>query len=467
MAYAGILQQSAILPRKIVIWIVASIDTAVLALLALFGPIGGAMAIVALTTASYCVFSPIGFVLMSVLISPVYPLGSIDESTTHIAKLLVSGFFLVSTLAQLAIRKRTISIKMGAMEKSLIALLAWGAFCTVFAMHPLDSTKELLRISVFLIVYFLAVETIRERLHLTLILVATLVALLTSSIGSLVSLWNGGFERAHGFFDNPNAFGLFLNFSISVAIMGFVLFRGFLSRLLFGSGVVLGVISLMLSWSRAAILCLGVQGIVYLIIEKKRKTLLGLVTLTLVVAAIVLVSPQLRTVLSTVMRIKSGTTHRTILWETGFKAFVENPVVGLGLRVYTPDVVDKVMWNDFDNIVLYRGMDTIYSPHNVYIGMLVAAGFPGLILFLLLYWCLIGDQWRSRRESSQSNQRTLHTLLVCLLVGTLAHGVFEAASIFSWGPTANYFWIALGMVEAVKRKNLLAEPETTTVAAHS
>jgi O-antigen ligase len=457
VANAGILQQSTVLPRRFLTGIVVSIDAAVLVLLALFGPIGGAMAIAALTAMLYSVFSPIGFVLLLTVISPFYSLPGLDDYTIHAAKWIATIFVLVLTILQLTTKRNGVGIRIGPVQRSFIMFAGWGAICSLLSVHPLDGLTELLRLSAFLLVSEIAAVTIDRRKYITMISVSVLISVAAASLYSFAGLWLEGFQRVRGFFGNANAFGQFLAFTLPILVLGFVIHRRSVARLMFGTGIVLGAVAVLLSWSRAAILCLTVQWITYLIIEKKKKMLLTLVVATLLVAASVSISPSTQTLVSTVLRLQTGTTHRTTLWKTGLKAFQESPVVGLGLGAQKTDVLGRVMWNDLASFTLFSEMDTPYSPHNVYIYMLMTTGLPGLILFLFLYRSMIRDQWRSRLAANVASQRKLHSIMISVLVGTLAHGFFETGSIFSYGSMANYFWITLGMAEAIKRKNLLVE----------
>ena len=457
MTYTGILQRSATIPRRFVIGVVASVDAAVLALISSLGPIGGTLGAAALATMLCCCFSPIGLVLLLTLISPIYSVPGIEDYTIHTVKWIATIVVLAFTILQLIIERNSADVRLGPMQRCFILFVGWGATCSLFAVRPLDGLIELLRLSTFLLVYEIAATTIHRRRHITLISASVLIGVAASSIYSMTTLWFDGFQRARGFFGNPNAFGQFLAFALPILFMGLLIHRRFVARLMFGAGIVLGISAVLFSWSRAAILCLAVQGVVYLIIEKKKKTILALVGLTVLVAAIVSVSPHTQTFVSTILRLQAGTTHRTTLWETGLKAFQESPVVGLGLGIQKIDVVGKVMWNDFASFELFSDMNTPYTPHNVYIYMLMTTGFPGLILFLLLYRSMIRDQWGSRRSARSTDERLLHSVMTCVLIGSLAHGFFETGSIFSYGSMANYFWITLGMVEAIKRKNLLAD----------
>jgi|GEM_PF-6059936 len=50
-------------------------------------------------------------------------------------------------------------------------------------------------------------------------------------------------------------------------------------------------------------------------------------------------------------------------------------------------------------------------------------------------------------------------------VRALANSFFESGVIFGIGAISHYFWIVLGMVTAISRKNLLGEPETSVDAS--
>lgn len=432
-------------------------DAFIIAAISYAGPAIGGAAGVLFGAAAYCLVSPIGLPLILITISHVGSLGSITEETAHAIKWGISLLFLAAAFIRHSTSADRWKVELDQVDKVFLLFLLWGLVCTTFAVRPSDSMAEPLRMGLFLLVYSVTRLTIALSVHLSMVLAAVWIAVVSSTLYSFAEVIGRGFFRFTGFTGNPNAYGLFLSFTLPMLAMGIVMHRKSSAKIIFALGLGLGVTALLLTWSRNALLAVSVQFITYLILER-RKRLLALLA-TMAVAGIILaaMSPTVSTTFSTLMRLKSGATHRPVLWSVGIDAIAKNPVLGTGFNVQNQDVAGKVMWNDFENYELFSGIGNEFRPHNVFIYVAMTTGLPGLFFYFYLYKAMFSKLYRSFLKSLDLRERRVHAIILSLLVGTLFHGLFETASIFSAAITANYFWIALGMVEAIKRKNLLGD----------
>jgi exopolysaccharide production protein ExoQ len=101
-------------------------------------------------------------------------------------------------------------------------------------------------------------------------------------------------------------------------------------------------------------------------------------------------------------------TGRTVLWEFGFRAFSERPILGWGYLGYFGSY-------EFSNAILdYRKMANYDIPHfhNSYIEMLVELGLVGLTAFMI---CLLATIGRSL-ESASRHAPLVSTILVVYLL---------------------------------------------------
>jgi O-antigen ligase len=435
---------------------VAFWNAVILLSLSFAGPAIGSVAVALLAVTIYCMVSPIGFPLILTMISFVGSIGTIDDNTAHLVKWAISLFFLATAFIRHSLEHSGWSGGLGRIERLLLLFLLWGVVCSVVGARPMDGIVEVARMSMFVLVYFVTLHTVTSTQHVTILTSAVWFAVVASSLYSFSEIMRQGFFRVAGFLGNANAYGLFLTFALPLVAIGAVVHRRRAVSFIFWIGLAIGSVSLLLSWSRTAILALGVQVITYLIIEKHRKALTWMAALGIVAILFAAMSPTVRTTFSTIMRLKSGATHRPILWSTGLSAVGENPVLGMGFNVQKQDVVGKIMWSDFANYELFLGIDTAFKPHNAYIYVALATGLTGLLIFVIFYWKAFAEQRQDYRSSRSPGERRVHAMMLSVLVGTLAHGLFESASILAAGSSANYFWIMWGVVAAIKSRNLLA-----------
>jgi O-antigen ligase len=436
-------------------------DAVIIAAISVAGPVIGGAVVVLLGVAAYCLVSPIGLPLILSIISQIGTLGSITEETAHAVKWAISLLFLATAFIRHSTSADRWKAEFGQVDKVLLLFLLWGLVCTTVAVRPFDSLIELARMGMFFLVYTVTRVTISRPIHLTVLLAAMWIAVVSSSLYSCAGVLQQGFFRVTGFLSNANAYGLFLSFTLPVLGIGVVMHKKVSTKLIFAIGIGIGIPALLLTWSRTALLAVLVQLITFLVIEKRKKLLALLATLAVIGVVLAAMSPSVRTSFSTLMRLKAGATHRPVLWSAGIGAIAKNPVFGMGFNVQKQDVVSKVMWSDFANYELFSGIDTPFKPHNVFLYVAMSTGLPGLLIYLWLYRATFSKQYRSFLKSPGLRERRVHAIMLSLLVGTLFHGLFESASILAAGSNANYFWIALGMVTAISEKKLLGEPETS------
>lgn len=443
------------LSQKVSIVLAVVWNAITLLALSIGGPALGSGAIMLFALAVCCVFSPIGLPLILSLISHIGTVGSLSAVTLHGIKWLISALFLTVASLRFATGADRWGVRFNEIDKAFLVFLLWGLICTTIAARPSDSLMELIRISLFLLVYFVTRLTVTSATHLTILFTAIWLAVLSSSLYSFALLLGQGLHRITGFLGNANAYGLFLTFALPALAVGVVVHKKATFRLMLITGLLIGTVALLLTWSRTAILAVVVQAITYLILEKHKRILACLAILAVAALMLAATSPSVNNAFSILMRLKTGATHRPLLWNAGVEAVADNPVFGLGFAAQKQDVVAKVMWGDFASYELFSGMDTPFMPHNAYIYIALTTGLPGLFAYLWLYRAAWVENYRRYRGSPRGRERRMHAIMLSLLIGTLAHGFFESASIIAAGSSANYFWITLGTVTAISKKRIL------------
>jgi O-antigen ligase len=424
-------------------------DCTVLAGLATLGPFGTIAILSALATLAYCVISPAGLLIVLTTVSQVAQLSWLDEKLLRMAKWGIVTIFLCFALLRIIRESRTTAITVDGVERSFLLYIFWAAICSMFAVKPEASIGEVIRLLAFLPIYFVARYSLKSTREIGLILIALLIAVVLAGAASAGQILDIGLIRVRGLYQNANMLGVFLSFAIPGLVIGMILTGSRILKLAYSAGIAIGIGALLLSWSRAAYFSIAVQVLAYIIIEKKKRLLTALSLGVGILVIVIVLTPTLRLVASESLRLRGGATHRTTLWKHGLDAFANNPIFGLGFEVPKEFVAGKIMWNSFVDYILYSDPETRFMPHNMYIYALMSNGLLGLVVLLLLYRAMIKRQLDLRGLANDTRHRKVHTVMLAIVIGTLAYGFFETSSFFGAGSWANYFWVLLGMSEAL------------------
>lgn len=190
------------------------------------------------------------------------------------------------------------------------------------------------------------------------------------------AFWGNSIEpkRAVSFFTHPNFYTLW-----SAPLLAFLLPDLFFAVKDKGLRIkdwrpwawLLGSIGLLLSMSRAGWIGLGAAILVYLIVaaDKKIRKLAGVVVIVLVIVIVSI--PNLRWRFTLPLYGEKSAVSRLSLWNTGWKAIKESPMLGLGLTGFS---------QSWERLNTDAGLtDTHNFPHNIFLDLWVETGLMGLI----------------------------------------------------------------------------------------
>lgn len=219
------------------------------------------------------------------------------------------------------------------------------------------------------------------------------VPLATSAVAKLMS---GGFkaeelsqglDRISGYASaltsNPNDMALMLNLILPISIALLFISRRPVIRLLLGGIIVLCILAIVATYSRAGFLTLGITLLVYLLVLWKRghrTVAFGL--MGVMIASMPFLPSSYLTRLSTITDVQADATgsaqSRLQDMLAAGKYVLNHPVVGAGIGQ------DILALNDV------RG-ETWVKVHNVYLEYAVDLGLPGLALFMTLLYLVMRD----------------------------------------------------------------------------
>ncbi len=431
-------------------WPLAIAEVGAVASIASFGPVLGSAFAASILFSLVCFASSAGFVVVTLAVSHLLDLPGLSGLAVFGLKWVISGVMLGVVVARYSIERRSLDLHFDIAELILVLFALWCAFCSLFSIHKLNSFAEAMRLAVYPILVVIVRETLTSHRDIIFSIIGYALAAVVGTVYSASGM-SGGFERFTGFTGNANVFGLVQSFIVPVLVAAWLTCRGFLLRFVLLASACVSVAALLLSWSRASVLSVIVQGIVVAILFRKFKLLLAGTLLSVAILAAILLTPSARNLFFTALRLQAGTTHRTLIWEAGVESALRSPLVGHGFGLQVGEVVPRINWGDWGESFVFKSHEAPFYPHNLYIYVLLSAGLPGLVLFLMLVWTLCKRHVKAGRSARTDGLQIANYTIVAMIVGALANGLFEGAALIGKGAINNYFWIAVGIVAAYER----------------
>ncbi|MFZ0409400.1 MAG: IctB family putative bicarbonate transporter [Cyanobium sp.] len=315
---------------------------------------------------------------------------------------------------------RTPAGRIGAINGWLLAVLAIAVLATGFSPVPVAALKGLMKLLSYLGVYALMRQLLATAPLWWDRLTAALLAgeLLTSVIGirqlygdsSALARWSDnnsvaeGTVRIYSTLDNPNLLGGYLLPILPLAVVALLRWQGRARKLFALAALVLGIVALVLTYSRGAWMGMvaGLGTLALLLLWRAirdwplfwRRTLPVLVLLGGAVALVVLVTqvePLRVRVMSLVAgREDSSNNFRMNVWTSVLQMIQDRPWIGIGPG------------NSAFNLIypLYQQAKfNALSAYSIPLEWTVEAGLPGLLAGVGLFLCAVRTglgQWRSQ-----------------------------------------------------------------------
>ena len=267
----------------------------------------------------------------------------------------------------------------------------------IFTHHLADSRAELMRISKILLMTFLMVWLVTSKEKLRYLYLVTSLSFAFFAIkGALFSWQTSGQFRVYGppdsFIEDNNALGLALNMSLP---MFYFLARSEQNkwmRYLFHLSFFCGIIAVLLTYSRGALLGLMVV-LTMLALRSKHKFVAAFLLIVCAWGVLAFAPGKWMDRMGNFFHgnLDNSAELRLNAWQFAFELAKHYPITGGGLKTFTPE-----LYRRFTPQLDFAG------PHSIYFQTLGEHGFVGLALFLtLLVSCLLGLR-SLRRKARQS-----------------------------------------------------------------
>jgi O-Antigen ligase len=263
----------------------------------------------------------------------------------------------------------------------------------------------------------------------------------------------GKVYRVNSTFAHPNVLGGYLVFFLPFLISLLWCWKTPSARLLLLIAIMINLVCLYVTGSRAAWIAAAVIAILYIFfgLLDRRMVLAFAIVALLVIMVVVLINPP-QYVQDRLTGYAANISNKSKIYQyrMGTNLFLERPIFGLGEGT----VGLKLKMGNF--------RETWTAVENIFLYYLVSEGIVGLITYLLVwafFWGMLISVWRRKR--GDPFLRYTSEGLILGMVGTAISSLFGAWLLFAI-PMLTLWWFYLGLGASLY--NVSLEPETELVA---
>ena len=325
----------------------------------------------------------------------------------------------------------------GGIGVAMGALFGFAAMSSLWAINP-QSTKEFTAEAVKLMAAFVGlVSVLRSPKHIRLAMLTAVLCSLVPGQGTLhryqnsIGLVEGYRANWLGHMANPNQLAMIMAVTVPWSLFLWSRSRGFWRHILLVAGG-LQVAAIVATHSRGGAIGLAAGMLAYALLAQNKARSMLLVGLSAV--ALVTFAPKSfweRTQTIDNYQMDASAMGRVRAWETGFKAFADHPLLGVGADNYHRS------WNIYTprNVSAHA-----YTAHNMWMQVLVELGLIGMTAFSTMFLLIVHGLWKARKVPELAGEaRTILASLTALIVCGTTGGYA-----FNW-----FFYMVLGLAGAV------------------
>ncbi len=336
----------------------------------------------------------------------------------------------------------------------LLLFMLWMCFTSVMAIYPELIGPMFSRVMKILGMVLVAMCVLNSRRHVDQLMWVLVISLGFYGLkGGLFTITTGGEYRVWGpagsFIEGNNEVALALIMSIPLMrYLQLVTAKRWI-RLGLGALMALTALAALGSQSRGALIAIvAMAALMWL--RSEHKIASGIVIVTLAAGLVAFMPGQWEARMQTIdaSNLDSSAEGRINAWRMAWNLAKDRPIGG-GFEVITPELFARYAPNPQD----------IHAAHSIYFQVLGEHGFPGLLLFLLLWWLVWRHAGLMRRQGAASPDlawaRHLGAMIQVSLVGYLVGGAFLSLAYFDLP-------YDLLVLVVVARMVLAEKPVTTT-----
>jgi len=366
-----------------------------------------------------------------------------------------------------------------------------GLLSTVFGLEPLLSTWGIhLRmdglvnltflVAWFLVLYFNVNNWPKLKRTLWIIALTSIIPVgyaLMQKYGLDPIDWKSVVEseRVFGTTGNPAYLGAYLIFVIPLTAYLLMTARDW-KKFGWGGLLILQILVLIFTWTRAAYLGLGVEilviGVAYFMLTNRKPAALGILGvfgLLAVLIGMLNLYPSLSGYfgnnryivrLSELTQTTEGTgKDRLEMWKIAGKAIAARPLLGSGLATYA-----HYFSLYYPNYMDARPSSERYSnySHNYWLDNGVAHGLAGLLLLIAIYTSFTLAGYKKALDEENTENKIIYIALIAAIWGYLTQATFNIETVITW--VYSFSFLAL-LLAAIYQTNQTAEFQTSKMSA--
>jgi len=400
-----------------------------------------------------CFWGQLPAVLALIAISPVVFLQDVPLVVIRAGKWMFVVLVVLFWLMGKAMRGEKIFVPKTAVNYFIVGFTLWGVFVSLLALDLAKSLFGLLRIvSIFGLFYlFTDVISTRDGIRKTVAMwIGTGIFLALYGIFQyqFSVAHHGAGQRIWSTFENPNNLGIFLFFLIPLVLSLFFLYQKPLKKA--GLSLVLLLLLVCLLWtgSRASWLGLYVAFLSFGVISRK-KYFTSVMLIIGAILGLILSLSLVKGELVTLLRMERGLALRPILWQVSWRILKEHPLFGVGIGCI-PLVFQS--YYPPGSLSLYRLLSPAAgSPHSLFLQMGAEMGMLGIILVLFFFTVYFRELKRTLAQVDDDFLRALIIAFWATLPGLFVHSFFELSGVIGPGSYTVFFWLSVSLVQAVRR----------------
>jgi len=372
--------------------------------------------------------SPLGYIYFLIIWLPYEGLLLPEEGDIRILRLIIILSILLLAWSKFWLKQEKLTYPPRKIMTPLLAVFIWAGLTIPLAPYPSTSLFILLKLMTFLAIFILVFNLVRSESDLKKILYFSIFASLPIFLITFYQYFILQIGRVPGIFGNPNTLGIycFLTAAITMLLIKFEFQRQFRKSILW-LWFFVSMVALFCSGSRASLLGFTVLILAYLIMTKHYKMIMLISAVLLLIIVYIVRNEALFTDFSKVTRLLSGTTGRTLIWESTMPMIKENLITGVGIGGVPNSLYSYVQ--STHPVISYALRQTIERGliHNGYLQKLAELGIIGLFMVL---WANINFIRYLRVNIVKPYNQIIKfcaIIAMALMISRLAHSMFESS----------------------------------------
>lgn len=358
-----------------------------------------------------------------------------------------------ATVFSLVLSKEEKSLPNKAVTWTFIAFVLWMSITCLFAIHADLIGPSLIKVYKIMGMTLVVMMLLKTRRHVELVIWTIVISIGYYGVkGGIFSIRTGGSARVWGpegtFIDGNNEIALALVMVIPLMyyLLGQTKHRW--GRYAFYASMFLCALSALASYSRGALLAIGVMG-VFLWLKSKEKMTLGLVMMLAIPVLLAIMPSQWYDRMDTIHEYKEDASAmgRVNAWNMAFN-LAKDRFFGGGFEIY-----DRMVFQMYA-----PHPDDVHAAHSIYFQIMGEHGFVGLLIYLtlgVLTWRT--GSWIIKRTGTDPELKWANTLATMIQVSLLGFAVGGAFLSLAYFDVTYYLMAAIVATRVIVERELKAK----------